>query len=300
MESPLDIRAAMLAQRKLTACTWVFTSATLGDDDDLRWFTQRTGTDEARVLKVGSPFDYPAQARVWVPSGMPLPREPDHPAAVGRVAARCASALGGRTFVLTTTLRAMPQIATAIVAALPPGASVLEVLVQGAQPRRALLARFGDGRGRVLVGSHSFWEGVDVPGEALQCVVIDKLPFPPPGDPLIQARTRHAEAVGERAFETIHLAEAALALKQGAGRLIRTSADRGLLVLTDPRVRSMGYGRRLLQALPPMKPVVDEDEAMDWLRSLAEASADDRDLARSPPAASSPEAPPGARALGRA
>lgn len=300
VESPLDIRAAMLAQRKLTACTWVFTSATLGDDDDLRWFTQRTGTDEARVLKVGSPFDYPAQARVWVPSGMPLPREPDHPAAVGRVAARCASALGGRTFVLTTTLRAMPQIATAIVAALPPGASGLEVLVQGAQPRRALLARFGDGRGRVLVGSHSFWEGVDVPGEALQCVVIDKLPFPPPGDPLIQARTRHAEAVGERAFETIHLAEAALALKQGAGRLIRTSADRGLLVLTDPRVRSMRYGRRLLQALPPMKPVVDEDEAMDWLRSLAEASADDRDLARSPPAASSPEAPPGARALGRA
>jgi ATP-dependent DNA helicase DinG len=143
------------------------------------------------------------------------------------------------------------------------------VLVHGSEPRRALLQRYGDGRGCVLVGSQSFWEGIDMPGDALQCVLIDKLPFPPPNDPLVEARVRQLREQGRNPFEDYFVAEAAISLKQGAGRLIRTETDRGLLVVCDPRMRQMGYGRRLLAALPAMGVISDEDEALDWLRLLA-------------------------------
>jgi ATP-dependent DNA helicase DinG len=120
----------------------------------------------------------------------------------------------------------------------------------------------------VLVGSQSFWEGVDVPGEALQCVVIDKLPFPPPADPLVEARVRRLESAGRSAFNDYFVAEAAVSLKQGAGRLIRHESDRGLLVVCDPRMAAMGYGARLRQALPPMGVLRDEAEVDAWLASL--------------------------------
>ena len=187
------------------------------------------------------------------------------------LAARLAGALGGRTFVLTTTLRVLPQIAEALRAEAEGAGHSLDVLVQGTQPRRALLQRFGDGRGCVLVGSQSFWEGIDMPGDALQCVLIDKLPFPPPNDPLVEARVKQLKAQGRDAFDDYFVAEAAVSLKQGAGRLIRTETDRGLLVVCDPRMRQMGYGRRLRAALPPMGWLDDEAEALDWLRELAAA-----------------------------
>jgi ATP-dependent DNA helicase DinG len=145
------------------------------------------------------------------------------------------------------------------------------VLVQGTQPRRALLQRFLSGPGHVLVGSQSFWEGIDVPGDALQCVLIDKLPFPPPNDPLVQARSRALQSRGRDPFNDYFVAEAAVSLKQGAGRLIRHEADRGLLVIGDVRVRQMGYGKRLLRALPPMTPLADEAQALAWLDELAAA-----------------------------
>jgi len=267
VESPLDIRQMMSEQRQLAPRAWIFTSATLGDDEALSWFTASTGLEDAARLRVGSPFDYGAHARVWVPAGLPLPNAPGHAAAVGALAARCAGALGGRTFVLTTTLRVLPIVAEAIAA--QPEAAGLTVLVQGREPRRALLQRFGDGRGCVLVGSASFWEGIDMPGDALQCVLIDKLPFPPPGDPLVEARVRQLRQQGRNPFEDYFVAEAAVSLKQGAGRLIRTESDHGLLVLCDPRLRQMGYGRRLLAALPPMGRLQDEGQALDWLAELA-------------------------------
>jgi len=267
VESPLDIREMLTQQRTLAPKAWVFTSATLGDDERLSWFTAGTGLEDASTLRVGSPFDYAAHARVWVPPRLPLPNAPGHPAAVGALAARLATALGGRTFVLTTTLRVLPQIADAIAAQ----AGGLTVLVQGSEPRRTLLQRYRDGRGSVLVGSQSFWEGIDMPGDALQCVVIDKLPFPPPNDPLVEARVRQLRAQGRNPFDAYFVAEAAVSLKQGAGRLIRSESDRGLLVLCDPRLRQMGYGRRLLAALPPMGVLDGEDEALDWLRELAAA-----------------------------
>jgi ATP-dependent DNA helicase DinG len=269
VESPLDIRQMLSEQRAAAARAWIFTSATLGDDEALSWFTATTGLEDAARLRVGSPFDYPAHARVWVPAGLPLPNAVGHAAAVGALAARCAGALRGRSFVLTTTLRVLPVVAEAI-RAQPEGAG-LTVLVQGTEPRRALLQRYGDGHGSVLVGSASFWEGIDMPGDALQCVIIDKLPFPPPGDPLVEARVQQLRRQGRNPFEEYFVAEAAVSLKQGAGRLIRTETDRGLLVLCDPRLRQMGYGRRLLAALPPMGRIADEAQALDWLAELAAA-----------------------------
>ncbi len=269
VESPLDIRDMLTQQRAQSSKAWIFTSATLGDDEALSWFTATTGLEDAGRLRVGSPFDYPANARVWVPPRMPLPNAADHPAAVGALAARCATALGGRTFVLTTTLRVLQGVARAIEEQAAASGHALTVLVQGTEPRRALLQRYGNGRGCVLVGSQSFWEGIDMPGDALQCVLIDKLPFPPPGDPLVEARVKQLRSEGRNPFEDYFVAEAAVSLKQGAGRLIRTESDRGLLVICDPRLRRLGYGRRLLAALPPMGVLNDEDEALAWLGELA-------------------------------
>jgi ATP-dependent DNA helicase DinG len=269
VESPLHIRDLFTEQRALAPRAWIFTSATLGSDDRLSWFTEAAALEDATALRVDSPFDYPAHARTWVPPRFPKPNEAGHPAAVGALAARLAGRLGGRTFVLTTTLRVLPLIAEALNEAAAAAGDHLAVLVQGSHPKRTLLQRFLDTPRSVLVGSASFWEGIDVPGEALQCVIIDKLPFPPPNDPLVQARTKAMEAEGRDPFNDYYLAEAAIALKQGAGRLIRSESDVGLLVITDPRLRQMPYGRRLRAALPAMGALDTEADALAWLDEIA-------------------------------
>jgi ATP-dependent DNA helicase DinG len=268
IESPLDIRAMMTEQRAAAARAWVFTSATLGDDEGLSWFSEAAGLDDARKLRVGSPFNYPANARVYVPPRFPAPSEESHLVMVGRAAAHCAVALGGRTFVLTTTLRALRVVSDAMQTEFGTLGSSLELLVQGSAAKRTLLDRFQSG-GSVLVGSHSFWEGIDVPGDALQCVIIDKLPFPPPNDPLVEARVKQLKSQGRDAFNDYFVAEAAIALKQGAGRLIRTESDRGLLVVCDTRLRHSRYGARLINALPPMTALDSGEQALAWLRELA-------------------------------
>ena len=269
IDSPLHIRDLFTEQRALAPRAWIFTSATLGSDDDLSWFAESAALEDARKLRVGSPFDYAAHARTWVPPRFPKPNEPGHPAAVGALAARLAGRLGGRTFVLTTTLRVLPVIAEALNQAAADAGTPLTVLVQGSHPKRSLLQRFLDTPHSVLVGSASFWEGIDVPGAALQCVIIDKLPFPPPHDPLVQARSKELESRGKDPFNDYYLSEAAIALKQGAGRLIRSETDLGLLVITDVRLRQMPYGRRLRAALPPMGTLDTEADALAWLDQIA-------------------------------
>jgi len=276
VESPLDIaqaiQASVFADEKAAAKSWIFTSATLGDDERLSWFTQPCGLTEATVLRVGSPFDYARQAALYVPQSFPKPGDPAHTAAVAASAAAWARRLGGRTMVLTTTLRALRAIGEALQAAFENSAEI-EVLVQGAMPKRVLIERFRQadhegGRGCVLVASASFWEGIDVPGEALQLLIIDKLPFPPPNDPMVEAKSRALESEGKSAFNDYFLPEAAVALKQGAGRLIRRETDQGVLVVCDSRLAVMGYGKRLLRALPAMQRLTSEEELNERLDLL--------------------------------
>jgi ATP-dependent DNA helicase DinG len=283
VESPLDIAEAVQAKLlksgeehdpEAPRRAWVFTSATLGDDPRLSWFTEPCGLAEAEVLRVASPFDYPSQAAVYVPRQLPRPNDPGHSAAVGMLAQRAALRIGGRTMVLTTTLRALRAIGEQLQARFQ-GSADIEVLVQGQWPKRRLIERFREGAsngraGCILVASASFWEGVDVPGEALQLVIIDKLPFPPPGDPLVEARGQRLEAQGRSPFNEYFVPEAAVALKQGAGRLIRRETDQGLLVVCDTRLVQMGYGRRLVNALPPMRRLNDEAEFDEALGRLAD------------------------------
>ena len=281
VESPLDIadtvRTRLLAapEGEGPARAWVFVSATLGDDARLSWFTQPCGLQDAEVLRIGSPFDYTRQAALYVPAHIARPADPAHSGDVARLAGEAAARLGGRTMVLTTTLRALRSIGDALAERFPVSSGI-EVLVQGALPKRVLMDRFragnaGGQRGCVLVASASFWEGVDMPGDALQLVIIDKLPFPPPGDPLVEARCRRIESEGRSAFADYSVPEAAVALKQGAGRLIRRETDTGLLVICDTRLTQMGYGRRLLAALPPMRRITNPAEFDAALAALRDA-----------------------------
>lgn len=236
---------------------WIFTSATLGDEPSLRWFTEPCGLTSAQVMQVTSPFDYAQQAALYVPAHLPKPGDPGHAGHVAQLVVEAVQLLGGRTLVLTTTLNAMRAIGEYLQTRLDPASNV-EVLVQGQSPKRRLMERFREGAGQgrsgcVLVASASFWEGFDVPGDALQLVVIDKLPFPPPGDPLFEARSQRVTREGRSAFADHALPEAAVALKQGAGRLIRSETDRGVLVVCDTRLATMSYGRRLVRGLPEMR-----------------------------------------------
>lgn len=286
VESPLDIAQAV--QDKLlqpqdgagVVKSWIFTSATLGDESDLRWFTEPCGLQHAQVLRVQSPFDYAQQAAVYVPRNLPKPGDPAHSEQVAALVGRLAPVIGGRTLVLTTSLRALRTISEALHQHVSV-AGGLEVLAQGQMPKRELMERFRRGTeegqpGCILVASASFWEGVDIPGDALQMVVIDKLPFPPPNDPLVEARSRRLELAGRSPFNDYFIPEAAVALKQGAGRLIRRESDRGVLVICDIRLSTMGYGRRLLAALPPMRQIKSEDQLVQALLELTRTSTMDQ------------------------
>ena len=276
VESPLTIAEAvktrLLAASPESAKSWIFTSATLGDDEKLSWFTQPCGLENAKTLRVGSPFDYAEQAALYVPQDFPKPADPTHALKVAQFAAEWARQLGGRTMVLTTTLKALRVIGEVLTSNFEQSGN-LEVLVQGTMPKRMLIERFRQGStggqpGCVLVASASFWEGIDVPGDALQLVIIDKLPFPPPNDPMAEARSRSLEAQGRNAFKEYFVPETAVALKQGAGRLIRRETDQGVLVVCDTRLISMGYGKRLLSALPPMKRLTTPQDMADQLTKV--------------------------------
>lgn len=253
--------------------SWIFSSATLGSDDTLGWFTRGLGLDVLpglRTLRVPSPFDHAAQAALYVPDDLPEPGDAAHTPALADAVARWASRLGGRTLVLTTTLRAAARMADHLEGLVAQGhCTPLRVLAQGRGSRRALLARFrGATEATVLVASASFWEGVDLAGDVLQLLVIDKLPFAPPDDPLMAARAQRMEAAGMNAFNEVHLPEAAMALKQGAGRLIRSETDRGVLVIGDRRLLTRSYGNRLLAVLPDMRRLVDEADMAAALDAL--------------------------------
>ncbi len=244
---------------------WIFTSATLAVGEDFNHFKRELGLSDARARRWSSPFDFASQALLYVPKGLPPdPNDAAFTEAVVQAALPVLRASGGRAFLLFTTLRALRRAHEAL-----RGRVDFPLLVQGTGSRSDLLARFRALGNAVLLGSQSFWEGVDVRGEALSLVVIDKLPFAPPDDPVLSARIESMRGQGGNPFNELQLPQAVLQLKQGAGRLIRDETDRGVLMLCDPRLVSKPYGRRIVQSLPPMKLTRDLREVEGFFATTA-------------------------------
>ena len=236
--------------------TCVLVSATLGAGGDFSFVQRRLGLEAADTFAVGSPYDFGEQALLYVPRTMPDPRADGATARVAEeVLALCALS-AGRALVLTTSYRALDEIAPVVRDRLP-----YEVLVQGDLPRERLLERFREEVDSVLLATATFWQGIDVPGESLSLLVIDKLPFSAPGDPLHEARCERIEADGGDWFREYALPAAVLQLRQGFGRLIRGHADRGVVAILDPRLRTRGYGRAFVASLPPC-PIVSDRSAV--------------------------------------
>ena len=261
---PFDIAERFQALIEAHPCSWVFTSATLSLGEDFSPFTGRLGLDGCATLKIDSPFDYPRQSLLYLPARMPLPASPEFLPAVMAVAVELVEASQGGAFVLFTSHRALAA-AAALWRERRPWNESFRLLVQGEAPREQLLREFREDGSAVLLGTTSFWEGVDVKGSALRLVVIEKLPFASPDDPLVRARVEHLEATGRSAFREYQLPEAALALKQGVGRLIRSEDDFGAVAICDPRLTGRGYGKVFLAALPPMTVTRERQAALDFL-----------------------------------
>lgn len=251
--SPLSIAEIFARQVADTARAWIFTSATLAVGGDFTHFQRELGLEHAATGCWDSPFNYAEQALLYLPRNLPEPNSFEHTDAVVAAALPVLKASAGRAFLLFTTLRALGRAREGLAAALAREGLDYPLLVQGEGSRSELLSRFRQLGNAVLLGSQSFWEGVDVQGEALSVVIIDKLPFAPPDDPLFAARLERIARQGGNAFLDYQLPQAAISLKQGAGRLIRSESDRGVLMICDRRLADKPYGRRILGALPPMR-----------------------------------------------
>lgn len=268
--TPLSIAEVFSKQREGTPRAWIFTSATLAIKQDFTYFSSRMGLSEAESKTWPSPFNYGEHALLYVPKTMPLPQSPDYTDAVIEAAMPLIEAAGGGAFILCTTLRAVNRIAERLREIFRDRGLAFPLFVQGESGKTDLLERFRRSGNGVLVGSQSFWEGVDVRGDALSVVVVDKLPFAPPDDPVLSARIKALEKDGGNGFMDFQLPEAIMSLKQGAGRLIRDERDKGVLMICDPRLISKSYGRRIWQSLPPFSRTRDEKEACDFLKGPAD------------------------------
>jgi ATP-dependent DNA helicase DinG len=251
--TPLSVAEGFGKQLASHPRAWIFTSATLAVKSNFSHYVSQMGLEQATTGFWDSPFDYGQQAVLYVPKNMPEPNSPGYTASVAATALPVIRASGGRAFVLCTSLRAMREVHALLKDSFEREGMEYPLLLQGESSRSELLERFRRLGNAVLVGSQSFWEGVDVRGEALSVVIIDKLPFAPPDDPVLAARIDKMNAEGKNAFMEYQLPYAVITLKQGAGRLIRDETDRGVLMICDPRLISKPYGKRIWQSLPPFK-----------------------------------------------
>jgi ATP-dependent DNA helicase DinG len=262
---PFEVADRLRSQAEERPCAWVHTSATLAVGEDFAHYVQRVGAQGARTLRINSPFDYREQSRLYLPPGMPDPSDRNFNRALIDAAMPLLRAAGGRAFLLFTSHRALAEAAQLLREAMD-GEDRFPLLVQGDMPRDALIKRFREIGHAVLLGTASFWEGVDVRGPALSIVVIDRLPFASPEDPLLKARLEGLRRSGRNGFSEHQIPQAVLALKQGVGRLIRDSTDFGVVMIGDPRLRSRGYGRTFIASLPEMPVTTKIEEVTAFLR----------------------------------
>jgi ATP-dependent DNA helicase DinG len=254
--APVDVSAELRERLWEDGPTSILVSATLTTGDDARFVRSRLGLAEAREAVVGSPYDFPEQALLYVPRSMPDPRSDGFTERAAEEVVSLLRLSEGRALVLTSSYRALDAYREHVRGRVP-----YDVLVQGEAPRERLLERFRDQVDSVLLATSTFWQGVDVPGESLSLLVIDKLPFSAPGDPLHEARCEAVERGGGDWFRDYALPTAMLQLRQGFGRLIRGHADRGVVAILDPRLRTRPYGRAFLAALPRC-PIVEDPVAV--------------------------------------
>lgn len=252
-QTPLSIAPIFNKQREGTPRTWIFTSATLAVKNDFNHYSAQMGLWDEPAKSWPSPFEYGEQGLLYVPTSLPQPNSPEYTDAVIDAALPVIEAAGGGAFLLCTTIRAVNRAAERLREEFERRQLPFPLMVQGEAGRTELLDRFRAAGNAVLIGSQSFWEGVDVRGDALSVVIIDKLPFSPPDDPVLAARIEALERKGMNGFMHHQLPAAIINLKQGAGRLIRDERDKGVLMICDPRLISKPYGKRIWQSLPPFK-----------------------------------------------
>ncbi|MFI4962545.1 MAG: ATP-dependent DNA helicase [Legionellales bacterium] len=262
--TPYDIADSFSEILKRQACTYVFTSATLTMADSFECFSKPLGLNQAKTLLLPSPFNFLEQALLYLPRGLPDPKDARYYELLLNKALPVIEACGGRCFFLFTSHRALKQVAQMLVNKLP-----FPLLIQGEEAKPILLARFRQLGNAVLLGTATFWEGVDVKGEALSCVIIDKLPFASPVDPVTRGRMAYLKDKGLSGFDELSLPNAVIALKQGVGRLIRDSTDKGVLMIADPRLTAREYGRSILGSLPPIPKTRDAQRVLDFIKELA-------------------------------
>ena len=267
--TPLSIADIFQRQISSNPRAWIFTSATLSVAGDFSHYQRQMGLADAQTAFWESPFDYPNQALLYVPEKLPEPNTPMYTTAVVEAALPVIEAAQGRTFFLFTSLRAMREARELLETGMRRMGMQYPLLIQGEGSRSDLLDRFRKLGNAVLLGSASFWEGVDVRGEALSLVIIDKLPFAPPDDPVLAARIEKINNEGRNAFMEYQVPQAVITLKQGAGRLIRDENDRGVLMICDPRLISKPYGKRIWRSLPPMRRTRDPAEVSAFFREIA-------------------------------
>ncbi|HXU94657.1 MAG TPA: ATP-dependent DNA helicase [Gallionella sp.] len=267
--TPLSIAEIFEKQIDGSARAWIFTSATLAVKQDFSHYQGEMGLLKAQTACWDSPFDYGEQGLLYVPQNLPEPNSEGYTEAVVQASLPLIEASKGRAFLLFTSLRAMQRAHEILQAEFDRRGWDYPLMLQGEGSRNELLSRFREHGNAVLLGSQSFWEGVDVRGEALSLVIIDKLPFAPPDDPVLSARIEQLKKQGRNAFMEYQLPRAIITLKQGAGRLIRDENDRGVLMICDPRIIGKHYGRRIWQSLPPFKRTRDEAVAVEFFKRSA-------------------------------
>ena len=267
--TPLAVADVLRKQVTAGARAWIFTSATLSVKGDFSHYQQQMGLEQAQTASWESPFDYASQALLYVPARMPGANSEGYTRAVVEAAMPALTASRGRAFLLFTSLRAMREAHGLLAERFAAGGLGFPLLLQGEGSRSELLERFRRLGNAVLVASQSFWEGVDVRGEALSLVLIDRLPFSPPDDPVLAARIERINTAGRNAFMEYQLPEAVITLKQGAGRLIRDETDRGVLMICDTRLVDRPYGRRIWQSLPPMRRTREVVEVVEFFGKSA-------------------------------